>query len=582
MERTGLSTRVTVLRIVAETFERNLAALRRRSPRTAEAVRAVRGTGVVTVTHGTRGDVILEVAGKALDSRRDPHASADRSASTVTAERVVVVGFGAGYLTEALVRRGIRVAAVVEPSPDVLAAAMTSRDLETLLDDVPVVLLHTLVDPVELATLRAQAQTVLPHGPTVATREDAASLVCRWPDIPVATRRPRVLVVGPIVGGSLGIARATATACRTAGCETRLFDASNYADAHGALDALTVPLDVRRRFQGELATLVGQAVVATCERWRPDLVLALAQTPLDRSALDHLRTGGVTTAFWFVENCRVLTYWRHVASLYDWFYAIQPGRFLEQLEDAGAIHTSYLPVACDPAEHRPLELSTDEQARFGGDVSFAGSPYLNRQRIFSKLTDLPLRLWGPGWTDVALAPMAADGGRTFTIDEMVKIFSATRINLNLHSASHVEGCDPDPDYVNPRTFELAACGAFQLVDARAPLPELFAHDEMVTFENVHELRALITRFLREDDERVAVAGRARERALKEHTYVHRIRRVLRDTLAPELLASVESPPSRPEPLTDVLIRRKQTSPTLDPEEALMRVVRVIETTQEAR
>ncbi len=561
---------------MSDLFERNLAALTRTSPETAAAVRAAESLAEVGLSRAASGDVVVEVGGRALDSRRDPRAAAERAAEPVTSDRVVVAGFAAGYLTEALVRRGTRVVAVIEPSPHVLAAAMTRRDLTLVLDDVPVVLTRALQRPAELATLRAQSETLVPHGPSVAGHGDLAALVERWSDIRVASRLPRVLVVGPIAGGSLGTARAAARACVTAGADTRLFDAAEYADANRAFDGLPTSLEVRRSFQGEFAQLIGRAVVSTTEQWRPDLVLALAQAPLDAAALGRLRALGICTAFWFVENGRVLTYWRHVAGLYDWFYAIQPGRFLEQLDEAGAKRTAYLPVACDPAEHHPRDLSSEERERYGADISFAGSAYLNRRRTFSKLTDLPLRLWGPGWTDAALAPLAAEGGQSFDLEQMVRIFAATRINLNLHSANHVETCDPDPDYVNPRTFELASSGAFQLVDRREPLPELFTPDEVVTFEDVRQLRALITDYLADPDRREAVVTRARTRVLADHTYVHRMRRVFRDTLSPELAAAAASPSPAPAPLPEVLKQRMTASPTLEREEALMRAVHEIQ------
>lgn len=562
---------------MSDLFERNLAALTRTSPETAAAVRAAGNLAEVGLSRAASGDVVVEIGGRALDSRRDPRAAADRLAEHVTSDPVVVAGFAGGYLPEALARRGTRVVAVIESSPQVLAAAMMRRDLGVILDDVPVVLTRTLQSPVDLATLRAQSETLVPHGPSVVGDGDLAALVEGWSDIRVASRPPRVLVVSPIAGGSLGIARSAARACATAGAETRLFDAAEYADANRALERLAASQEVRRSFQGEFAQLIGRAVVSTTEGWRPDLVLALAQAPLDATAVGRLRSLGICTAFWFVENGRVLTYWRHVAALYDRFYAIQPGRFLEQLSDAGAEQPAYLPVACDPTEHHPRDLSADERERYGADISFAGSAYLNRRRIFSKLTDLPLRLWGPGWTDAVLAPLAAEGGRSFDLEQMARIFAATRINLNLHSANHVETCDPDPDYVNPRTFELASSGAFQLVDRRDPLSELFAADEVVTFEDVRQLRSLIARYLADPDGRQAIATRARSRALTDHTYVHRMRRVLRDTLSPELAAAAASPAARPTRLPEAIKRREVVSPTLEPEEALMRAVHAIQT-----
>lgn len=556
-------------------FERNLAALSARSPDTASVVAAIAGRpSAWTVAHSHAGDPIVECDGRPLDSRRHPRDAAARSAAEAAARRLVVAGFGTGYFAEALRARGLDVAAIIESEPACLAAAMRARDLHDLLAAVPVVLTTALKDVVEMATCRARADVIVPHGPSVALSADLAAICAAWPAMRVARRRPRVLVVGPIYGGSLEVARSAKAACSSLGVDARLFDCTVFADAHHALGGLDVPKLPRQALQGGLASVVSDAVLNVAHEWKADLVFALAQAPMVPSALERLRAIGVPSAFWFVENHRILTYWRDVARAYDWFYAIQENGFLEKLADAGAEHPVYLPVACDPERHRPLTLTSDEQARFGSAVSFAGSPYLNRRRMFTSLADLDLKLWGAGWDDPLLARFVAEQGRSFDIDDMVKVFCASAINLNLHSANHVVGLDPEPDFVNPRTFELAACGAFQLVDRRDPLPALFAGDELAVFDNAAEMRAKVQWYLANDDERVAMAARARQRALGEHTYAHRMRQVLRDTLSPELAAAAFAG-TPAESLDEAIVRLERESPRLATPEAVLRIVREV-------
>ena len=361
------------------------------------------------------------------------------------------------------------------------------------------------------------------------------------------------------------------SACRELDVDVQLFDGSPYAGSYRALGALGVPSARRTMLQGSLVGLLEHALVELAVTWRPELVLALSQAPLGEAGLTRLREAGITTAFWFVENHRVLPYWRAVAAHYDWFYAIQPGRFLKRLVDAGAPRPRYLPVGCDPVRHRPVTLTPEERDRYGADVSFAGSAYLNRRRTLAAVTDYGLRVWGPEWQKTALAEVTAEGGRRFTAEEMVKISAATRVNLNLHSAEHVGGLDPDPDYVNPRTFELAASGAFQLVDVRDPLPDLFTPDEVATYASVAQLRELIAHYLPRADDRTAMTVRARRRALADHTYRHRVRQVLRDTLAPAMVARAERAEPTPT-LEDELARMEQESDTLTADEALLRIV----------
>ena len=562
-------------------FEANLAALSLRSPEVATRVRHAGPSARYRAVTAVSGQPVLEVDGRALDSRRQPVATAERAVARLEADSVVVVGLGTGYLADACLRRQLRVAALVEASPEPLGAAMRARDLTALLSAVPVVLLEDLRDPVRLASVRLAAETVVPHRPSLVLSPELGELVQRWASIPVTRRPPRVLVAGPIYGGSLPMAGAVVSACRELDVDVQLFDGSSHAGSYQALGALAVPSDQRTMLQGSLVGLLADALVELAVTWRADLVLALSQAPLGEAWLTRLKEAGITTALWFVENHRVLPYWRAVAPHYDWFYAIQPGRFLERLADAGAPRPRYLPVGCDPVMHRPVTLTPEERDRYGADVSFAGSAYLNRRRTLAALTDCGLRVWGPEWQTTPLAGVTAEGGRRFTADEMVKISAATRVNLNLHSAEHVTGLDPDPDYVNPRTFELAASGAFQLVDARDPLPDLFTADEVATYTSVRQLRELIAHYLPRPDDRTAMAARARRRALADHTYGHRVRQVLRDTLAPAMAARAARAERTPT-LEDELARMEQESDTLTDDEALLRIVYDIDLAWAAR
>jgi spore maturation protein CgeB len=523
---------------------------------------------------------VLEVDGRALDSRREPAATADRAVAGLVAESVIVLGFGTGYLAHACLRHGPRVAAIVEASAGLLGAAMRVRDLRKLLTQVRVVLLDDLGDPVQLATLRLAADSVLPHGPSLAVSPELGELARHWLAIPVARRPPRVVVAGPIYGGSLPMAAAVVSACRELDVDVQFFDGGSHAGSYRALGGLDISREQRTVLQGGLVGLLEDALVGLAVTCRADLVLAMSQAPLGETGLTRLREAGITTAFWFVENFRVLPYWQAVAPHYDWFYAIQSGRFLERLSEAGAQRPRYLPVGCDPVRDRKVTLTDQERDRYRADVSFAGSAYLNRRRALAALTDCGLRVWGPDWQQTPLAAAAAEGGRRFTLEEMAKISAASLINLNLHSAEHVSGLDPDPDYVNPRTFELAACGAFQLVDARHPLPDLFTAEEVASYTSVPQLRELIAHYLPRADIRDAMAARARRRALADHTYLRRVRQILRETLAPALAARAERG-EKTRTLEDELAGMERAGDTLTADEALLRIVHDIDLTRPA-
>lgn len=335
----------------------------------------------------------------------------------------------------------------------------------------------------------------------------------------------RVLVVLPLYGGSLPVGRYAATALRDLGHTVDVFEAPAFYSAFSALRMLRVTSDRQEALEHSFLQVISQAIRARVEVFEPDLVLCLAQAPVSRQLLKTLARDKVTTAMWFVEDYRVFPYWRAVAPLYDFFFVIQKEPFFEKLAAAGA-RAAYLPLAALPSFHRPLgeeDLSVAERRHYGSAVSFMGAGYPNRRRAFRQLSHLDFKIWGSDWNgEVSLAPFLQDGGARIEPEQAIKIFNASAINLNLHSSVQAKELVPAGDFVNPRTFEIACCGAFQLVDRRGLLPELFREDELATFTSMPELLDAIPYYLARPDERRELAMRGRARVLAEHTYQHRM------------------------------------------------------------
>ncbi|MCS6893794.1 MAG: glycosyltransferase, partial [Deltaproteobacteria bacterium] len=161
--------------------------------------------------------------------------------------------------------------------------------------------------------------------------------------------------------------------------------------------------------------------------------------------------------------------------------------------------------------------------------SFLGYGYPNRVQTFVRLTNYNFKIWGRMWPkNKPFDKMVVD--TLLPPEEYVKIFNASKININLHSSSEKDFIEPFGDFVNPRTFELAACRAFQLTDKRALLAELFG-DAIVTFESFSELKDLIDYYLKNDFERKVKAEQAYKIATSRHTYLHRAIDMMRKILS---------------------------------------------------
>jgi spore maturation protein CgeB len=337
----------------------------------------------------------------------------------------------------------------------------------------------------------------------------------------------RILLVLPMYGGSLPVGRYCENALRELGHMVETFEAPQFYPAFSALKGLRVGTDRLDYLENSFLQVVSQAVLAKAEAFAPDLVLAMAQAPLSRQALRRLRRDGVPTAMWFVEDHEVFPYWQAFAPLYDLFAVIQKGDFPRRLAEAGQPNSIYLPMAADPSVHRPLELSPVERRRYGSELSFVGAGYPNRRLAFRQLSAYDLRIWGNDWDgESVLAPFLQRQGERIETDEVVRIFNASAINLNLHSSVRPGVLVGDGDFVNPRAFELAACGAFQLTDRRGLMPELFDEGELALFSDMPEFLRSIEHYRAHPGERAEIAARGRRRVLAEHTYAHRMKTLL--------------------------------------------------------
>ena len=370
----------------------------------------------------------------------------------------------------------------------------------------------------------------------------------------------RVLVVLPMYGGSLPIGRYCARALTDLGHTVRVFDAPALHPAFTGLSALDLAPARKAPLETAFLQVVSQAIWAQVEEFSPQFVLALAQAPMGRALLQRLRRAGVRTAMWFVEDYRIFTYWQAYAPLYDLFAVIQKEPFLSELAAVGQPHTLYLPLAALPEFHKPLALSPAEQREYGSDIAFLGAGYPNRRVAFRPLAGRDFKIWGSDWEgETLLARNIQRQGQRIGEEESVKIYNAARVNLNLHSSVSARELVSHGDFVNPRTFELAAMGAFQLVDRRSLMEGLFGPDELATFESPEEFYQRIDYFLAHPEEREAYARRARERVLGEHTYQRRMETLLAAMVAqfgpwPRDGRAREDAPALDEPMREELAR----------------------------
>jgi spore maturation protein CgeB len=519
-----------------QVLERNLAALHAVDPELARLLAGHTPAAHVSVYAARSGAPAIAV-GEALEcSSEDPDAEGralashfQRRASEAGARRLVLFGMGVHTLRHLHLDGELL---IIEPSLDVAHRVLSVVDLSSalsrgslLVSDAPERILR---HPVFSSGTRG---LLLAHAPARRrARELHDFLASRFH--PGGTPSALdIAVVGPMYGGSLPVATASARALREIGHRVREVDLTPFWPAYQQVIEHTSDPRLRstgERLRAQLTRLIGESIVSSFRLNPPDLVFALAQAPLDTRALEDLARLGIPRALWFCEDFRVMTWWSSVARLYDVIFHVQPGSFDGPLREAGGFGHP-LPMAFDPTVHRPVQLDAAEHARFDCDLSFVGAGYHNRIQFLPALVSLGLRIYGTDWPLVPpLSDCMPEPNVRQSSEDSNRIFNASRINLNLHSSPWVDGVNPLGDYLNPRVFELAGAGAFQLVDERSALRDAFYPGrEIETYRDLEECRRKISAWLAHPDERREQASAARRRALDEHTYAHRMQDAMR-------------------------------------------------------
>lgn len=321
----------------------------------------------------------------------------------------------------------------------------------------------------------------------------------------------KLLIVGPIQGGSLPVARGAFSACQRLGLDVTFLDYSSYADEFVRLRTNGAQKEVV-----QFIISIRTRLIEMINECKPNILLGIAQAPLnDAKILKALRESDILTVFWFVEDYRVFTYWKDIASYFDLFFTIQKDRFWKELELIGAKNYHYLPPAFD----RNLK-EEKVNGLVGSKVSFMGAPYPNRVRIFQNMTKFDLKIYGEEWNRYPIEGIVV-GDRRITESETRWIYRNTKVNLNLHSS--LDKNKICGDFVNPRTFELAGLGCFQLTDQREFLPLHYdIGNEIVQFQNKNELFEKIRYFLEHQKERDEIAMNSCRKTFRHHLYEHRI------------------------------------------------------------
>jgi hypothetical protein len=334
----------------------------------------------------------------------------------------------------------------------------------------------------------------------------------------------RILFVGPLVAGSTSLQRCQTL--RRLGHEVLAVDE---LPAPWSRVALTLPYRAFHRLGGphDLAG-VNRQLRAVDPGFAPHLLWIEKGLTVEAATLRALRARWPQTVMLNYSGDDMFNLrnqsrqWHAGLRLYD-VHVTTKRHNVPELEEAGARDVFHVDKAFDPLVHRPMPVTPEVRARFGGDVGFVGWPEAERAASMLHLArhGVPVRIWGP-WGRLRLPhPNLRIEGRPLWSDDYARALSAFRINLCfLRKANR--------DRHTTRSVEIPACGGFMLAERTEEHMALFEEDrEAVYFSSDDELLDKARWYLAHEDDRVRIAEAGRRRCWTGgYTYQRRLEQVL--------------------------------------------------------
>ncbi|MFH1591767.1 MAG: glycosyltransferase [Candidatus Woesearchaeota archaeon] len=266
--------------------------------------------------------------------------------------------------------------------------------------------------------------------------------------------------------------------------------------------------------------IIGARLLQKIKRFKPDFILVDSGDSISPNTLNIIKKQiKIPIVNWLLDDPIHHQNWKNVIDsfpLYDCIFVFDP-YYIPEFIKLGAKRVEYLPLACDIDIHRDTGHNLGKKR----DLCFVGTITPRRAEILSYLSNLDLNIWT--WNPKSL-PKPLDEpeyykGKVWG-EEISRIYNSSKIVINIHHPQSVFG-------TNLKTFEIASSCAFQLVDFKKELENLFKiGEELICYNNVKELIELIKYYLNQPEKRREIALKAQKRVQSEHTYIHRFTRML--------------------------------------------------------
>ncbi|MEI7024944.1 CgeB family protein [Paenibacillus sp. y28] len=284
---------------------------------------------------------------------------------------------------------------------------------------------------------------------------------------------------------------------------------------------------------------VEQPLAEICRERRPDVVLVL--NSMDDGVarqMDDIRSMGIRTAIWHCDDPYYSDVSLERSIHYDVVFTHEKS-CVPAYREAGCPRVFHLPLGMNPRVFTPKQVPP----MYETDICFIGNAFWNRVELFDKLAPylagkrvMIAGLWWQRLDHYTKLSKMIRSGAWMHFEETARYYNGAKLVINLHRRHDDESINMNsrrlPSLsINPRTYEISACGTLQLTDAREELPDQYTPGrELVTYDSAEHLMQIMEYYLRHEKERIDIAMQGLARTLRDHTFDKRMAVLLRTVM----------------------------------------------------
>lgn len=269
-------------------------------------------------------------------------------------------------------------------------------------------------------------------------------------------------------------------------------------------------------------------VALTFDRTRPDFVFILNGDMLTPSVVEKMRHSAKVIV-WLFDSITHIPYCWNILPECDRVYCYEQHdipMILSKLQ----IHAGFLPQAANIKGYHPIKMDKDLDIVFAADLWKSERRKRLIQHVVREFPNLKIKVWGVYkpwykglWTSLTRERRDIYTNCYATTEQLNLDYNRAKVVLNIHHEQQIDGA-------NPKVFEIAASGAYEVCDANPYLEKLFPEGEIGLYHDERELDKLIRWAINPANaqQREHRAKQAHNIVATRHTFEHRIKAIFEE------------------------------------------------------